>query len=221
MLSLVDDFEDAAAVIIALVNATPERFGALPSSIVKPPRPYPDYTTFPPTSLLENHIFVVGKGGASKYKATLRKPLNAQYTITGRRSFVYTARINPVPAGRDDDCSIVKFSYQVSTRSRENDLLGKARDAGVEHLPEVLGWDDLWTLKDSAEEVHRRRKAYMKRLGLELSDAAPIGEDRILRAIVYAEYFPIRELFAGNPELMPIMVNQMIDCEVLVSSIVC
>ena len=105
------------------------------------------------------------------------------------------------------------FTYQVSTRPRESDLVAPARDAGVEHIPEVHGWDDLWTLKDSAEEVYRRRKEYMKRLGLDIAEKVPVGEDRILRAIVYTEYLPIRELFTGNPELIPIMVDQMLDCE--------
>ena len=59
------------------------------------------------------------------------------------------------------------FAYQVSTRPRESDLLARARDNGVEHIVEVHGWDDLWTLKDSVEEVYRRGKEYVKRPGLD------------------------------------------------------
>ena len=213
VLSFVDDFEDAVVVILAMVNANPERFGALPNSVMAPPKPYPYATKFPPSTLLQNRFELRGAKRGDKYVVVLRKPLNAQYTITGRRSFVYTARITPSPKGYGKTGIIVKFSYQVATRTAESALVSHAKSCGVEHLPDIHGSEDLMTLKDNAQEVYRRRKKYMKRLGISISDEKPFCEDRILRGIVYTEYLSLRDLFGEHVELLPIMVDQMLDCK--------
>ena len=211
-LSFVDDFEDAVATIVAIVNCTAEQFGALPSSVMEPRTPYP--TGFPPESLLDNTFDVV-QPSSDALHVSLRQPLNIQYTITGRRSFIYTANVTPIPHGYKKDAVIVKFSYQVSTRKPENDLVARAQKCGVHHLPEIHGSRDLWLLKDRARDLTEKRKDLLSRLGLRVKgkrEDPPVYEDRILRAIVYTGYLSIRDLFAEHIELVPIMVEQMIDC---------
>ena len=41
----------------------------------------------------------------------------------------------------------------------------------------------------------------------------PLYEDRVFRAIVYSQYQSIKVLFGEHFELIPIMVDQMIDCK--------
>ena len=74
-------------------------------------------------------------------------------------------------------------------------------------------------MKDRSRDVSEKRKGLLKRLGLRIKgEVEPAYEDRIFRAIVYTEYFSIRDLFAEHVELVPIMVDQMIDCTHLVPS---
>ena len=55
-LSLLHDFEKVAALIIALAGCTPERFGAFPTTTMKPLLPYPK--AFPPPNLVGNSFVV-------------------------------------------------------------------------------------------------------------------------------------------------------------------
>lgn len=203
------DFETAAAVLIAIANCSPERFGALPTNAIKPADPYP--SAFPPRNLCNNSFILRAAEGRKRIKIALRLPLNIQYTLTGRRSFVYTARIASKSklTGSEDGNLIVKFSYQVSTRTAEDELVAAAHECGVDHLPKIHGWQDLWELKAGAS--HKRPDTDP---GSDDSKFAELGgESRILRAIVYTQYYSIRHLFTAHVELIPIMVDQMIDCK--------
>ena len=219
MLSLVGDFEDVAAIFIAIADCTPDRFGALPTSIIAPPNPYPQH--FPPPSLHGNLLSLkcVGEG---EMTVTLDQSVSAQYSLTGRRSFIYTADVKQRSPAATSTRVIVKFSYQVTTRSAEYDILEQARKRGVQHVADIHAWRELWTLTDSTRssafrQEKRDNNARKRDLIKKLAEATdmhgfPEYEDRIFRAVVYTEYGSIWTLFGKHFELVPIMVDQMIDC---------
>ena len=117
---------------------------------------------------------------------------------------------------------VVKFSYQAAGRAPEHGIIQSARDAGVSHLPVVHAWKDLWRLEDSAFTLAVRQRqsetnALREDIVKELRAAKntwnlPLYEDRVFRAIVYPQYYSIRDLFVEHYELIPVMVDQMIDC---------
>ena len=220
-LSLVSDFEKVAAIIIAIAGCTPERFGAFPPSVMRPLTPYPD--AFPPRDLNRNSFSVTSVEGNDELRVTLQSSLTTSYCLTGRRSFIYNASF--VPEAKPDTPErevVVKFSYQAAGRAPEQEIIKRALDAGVEHLPTVHAWKDLFQLEDSARVIAVRKKlretkATETEIRAELRDAKskygiPLYEDRVFRAIVYPKYGSIRDLFVKHFELIPIMVNQMIDC---------
>lgn len=136
--------------------------------------------------------------GPGLVRLKLQKFIFAQYVLQGRRTFLYDAQATPVVSKNG---LIVKFSYQASTRTPEQDLVAIARKAGVKHLPWIHMWGDLWKLSDSTRQVF-----------LEKSGGTAEYEDRTLRAIVYARYSPVKTLFVERCDLIPVMVDQMLDC---------
>ena len=226
-LSLVQDFEKVAALVIAIAGCTPERFGAFPPTVMKPLSPYPG--SFPPTSL-KGYVFPVQRvesadsaSGLTELRVKLQASLTTTYALTGRRSFIYTATTNPsVDAAHPKNSSVVvKFSYQAAGRAPEQGIIQLARNAGVSHLPVVHAWKDLWKLEDSAFTIavrQKKREAQVSAADIEELKATrntwklPLYEDRVFRAIVYPKYYSIRELFVERYDLIPVMVDQMIDC---------
>ena len=213
-LSFILDFEAAAAAILAIADCTAEHFGAIPSSVMKPPRAYPQ--SFPPRTLRGYSFSMPSLDGRNTFKLTLQDPVNISYGFTGRRSFIYTAAIRPIPDGYAKKSVIVKFSYQVNTRQPENVIVKLARDSGVDHIPDIHAYKDLWVLEDGTRTADERYRAAMERYGV-TTDADKNQEkryeDRVLRAIAYTAYESIRVLFKEKWELIPVMVDQMIDCE--------
>lgn len=200
-LSLIYDFEKAMAIIIAMARCTPDQVGILPCTILKPPTYHPD--VYPPPDLRGYTLRMTYPGLPQKVTVTLQEPLFTQYTLTGRRTFLYGATTSPVISTRE---VVIKFSYQVKKRPREHDLVDHARNAGVGHLPEVLMWCDLWDLSHGVRgRISGKPNPRSKK--------EPTYEERTLRAIVYVRYGDIRSLFAKRCDLIPVMVNQMIDCK--------
>ena len=210
-LSFLLDFEGAAAAILAVANCTAERFGALPSSVMKPPQPYPE--SFPPRSLHGYSFSMASLDNRDTFNLKLQDPVNVSYCLTGRRSFIYTAEIDPIPAGYPQKTVIVKFSYQVNTRKPEDQIVTLARNHGISHIPDIHAYQDLWVLEDGARVADERIRAAMEKYGLASEDPKKTYEDRVFRAIAYTAYDPLRNLFSERWELIPIMVDQMIDCE--------
>ncbi|KAJ3531015.1 hypothetical protein NM688_g7634 [Phlebia brevispora] len=194
-ISLVSDFEVFAAVIVAFACCTPEQFGSMPLSIMKSTGPA---RHIPPENLTKYKLTMTHPLQNKKVTVTLDKSLFTQYTLTGRRSFLYTIKTTPTVSSKD---MIVKFSYQVCTRKAEQDLVAIARKAGVKHLPRIHMWGELWKLSDGIRKVFYRK-----------SKGTAKYEDRTLRAIVYTQYASIKDLFSRSCELIPVMVDQMIDC---------
>ena len=221
-LSLIHDFEKFAAIVIAIVGCTPEYFGGFPTTVMKPLSPNPE--AFPPSDLTSNTFYVRRVKGKQKLHVTLAASVTTSYGLTGRRSFIYFAEVTPGVDPKKENKSevIVKFSYQAAHRALEQGIIERARKAGIGHLPVVHAWEDLWRLEDSSRVLAVRRKqrkthASKEAIEKELEAAKtihgfPLYEDRILRAIVYPQYQSIKDLFTDCFELIPIMVEQMIDC---------
>ncbi len=135
----------------------------------------------------------------SKVRVTLQDPVFTQYSLIGRRTFLYVIKTNSRKVKKP---MVAKFSYQVTSRKREQDILEVAREAGVEHLPEVHMWEDFWTMSEGVRAIFFDRR-----------DPDRDYEDRVFRGIVYSQYFPLKDLFSKSCELIPTMVYQMLDCE--------
>ena len=125
--------------------------------------------------------------------------------------------MDPIPNNYRKDLVIVKFSYQLTTLKPENRLVQLARNRGVEHIPEIYASQDLWLLEDRAriadEKLRAEIEQYVAECGGPSAGCKKAYEDRVFRAIAYTAYRSIRDLFAEKWELIPVMVDQMIDCE--------
>ena len=201
-ISLIEDFEKATAVIVGIACSNPAQLGALPSVISPPPSlPYPD--NWPPESLKEhtvlipNSVIATRSNTAQNLQITLKDPVFTQYILSGRRTFVYTTETQPAVQKGE---LIVKFSYQVSTRRKEYELVNIARKAGVTHLPTIHAWGDLWNMSDGIRQI------FHDKAGAEY-------EDRTLRAVIYDRYLPLETLFPNSPGSIPIMAYQIMDCK--------
>ena len=197
--SIINDFELAAALILGFAQCGPEQLGYVPERVFVPPSLAPGEDHFPPQSLTGYRVKFPDDG----VEMTLRDPLFSAHALVGRRTFVYTAESNTVVSSFPRKV-VVKFSYQPSGESghREQDLVRVARDNHVGHLPKLHASADLWTLSDGVRDAFYT-----------LSGGAAEYEDRTLRAIVYDRYASVRGLFGRRPELIPVMVDQMIDCK--------
>ncbi|KAJ3552550.1 hypothetical protein NM688_g4094 [Phlebia brevispora] len=194
-ISLVADFEVFASVMVGIASCTCEQFGTLPPTVMEPSAAS---RHVPPEHLGRYKLTMTHPVSKTDVTVTLSKSLFTQYTLTGRRSFLYTIKTTPSVSSKD---MIMKFSYQVCTRKAEQDLVAIARTAGVKHLPRIHMWGELWKLSDGIRKIFYRK-----------SKGAAEYEDRTLRAIVYTQYASIKELFTHSCELIPVMVDQMIDC---------
>ncbi|KAJ3543491.1 hypothetical protein NM688_g5848 [Phlebia brevispora] len=193
-LSLLTHFERFAAIVVGFAQCTPEQFGTIPASVLRPRIPY--RRNFPPQDLSDFSLRITDESTEQEVEVTLGEPLFAQYALTGRRTFLYTAETDPIISGRK---SIVKFSYQVSTRQSEHELVKIARKARVRHIPEVHISADVWKMSEGVRRVFFQDQEYGY-------------EDRTLRCIVYRRYNSIKPLFAVSCELIPVMVHQMLNC---------
>ncbi|PSS06641.1 hypothetical protein PHLCEN_2v3597 [Hermanssonia centrifuga] len=194
-LSIIHDFETFAAVHVGFACCEPSQWGAIPPVIKPPPSAaYPEH--FPPLSLRGYTFDTSVRSTGEKVTITLEEPIFSQYNLVGRRTFLYAIKTKSKTLKKP---MIVKFSYQVTTRRPEQDFVKIAREAEVGHLPEIHMWEDLWKMSDGVRAAfHEKSNDY---------------EDRILRALVYTQYLPLKELFSKSCDLIPEMVNQMLDCE--------
>ncbi|THG96597.1 hypothetical protein EW026_g5264 [Hermanssonia centrifuga] len=197
-LSLFDDFEQIAAILVAFACCEPSQWGSLPPNIVKPPRssPYPE--SFPSNNLKGYTLEMTLSEGGNKVHVTLQDPIFTRYSLVGRRTFLYAIKTNSRKLRKP---MVAKFSYQATTRKREQDFIEVAREAGVGHLPEIHMWGDFWNMSEGVRAI------FFKRCGPDHE-----YEDRVFRGIVYSQYFPLKDLFSKSCELIPTMVYQMLDC---------
>ncbi len=194
-ISIIHDFETFAAVQVGFACCEPSQWGALPPIIKPPPSAaYPE--SFPPQSLRGYMFGASIRSTGEKVTITLGDPIFSQYSLVGRRTFLYAIKTKSKTLRKP---LIAKFSYQVTTRMPEQEFVEIAREAGAGHLPEVHMWEDLWKMSDGVRAAfHEKSDEY---------------EDRVLRALVYTQYFPLKELFSKSCDLIPEMVDQMLDCE--------
>ena len=200
-ISLIEHFEKFAAIIVGFAFLSPEEYGMLPAATFIPHEPYSRH--FPPRDL-EEYTIHPPKDAPEKWKAvsiTLDEPIFTQYTLTGRRTFVYHVYSDP-PIDSVTSKNVLKLSYQVSSRKSEETLVAHAKRMNVPHLPQIHMSADLWKMSDGIRDIFVDDRG--KRLKY---------ENRTLRAILYRPYRPIEPLLRENMELIPVMVSQMLDCE--------
>ena len=63
------------------------------------------------------------------------------------------------------------------------------------------------------EKLRAEMTKYVMERGGPSEGSKKAYEDRVFRAIAYTAYESIRDLFVEKWELIPVMVDQMIDCE--------
>lgn len=134
-----------------------------------------------------------------------------QYTLFGRRSFIYTAHIATNNEESDKDAEpkmfTVKFSYEVDGRDTEHSLINIAHANGVPHMPQIfyvarypqaaaLQYPDNAPEQQEIETVTDGRAAY----------------DRVLHAMVLPKYNTVYPLMAQFIYLLPRLVDQVLDC---------
>lgn len=224
-LSVIQDFEKFAAIIVCLACCSPEQLGATPKICPPSGTPYPDH--FPSKSMSgytvdlsvicddENAEATSTPASASTsastsattsstgkplFRVTLGSSIFAQYTLVGRHTIVYNAAVENVPACAPGTALVVKVSQQVHTRLKEYDLVNSARRAGVKNLPELHLAGDLW----SPDEGLR---------GLFYEEDQANYEKHVLHALVYTKYEPLGALFSRSSRYLGEMVYQMLECE--------
>ncbi|KAJ3552748.1 hypothetical protein NM688_g3990 [Phlebia brevispora] len=195
-ISIIENFEIFAAIIVGFACCTPEQFGVFPTSVLQPHIPYAQQ--FPLQSLKEGTIVIPDPLTKERINVTMDQCLFAQHILIGRRTFLYTVDTDPVIS---KDKLIMKVSYQVTTRRKEYDLVALVKEKIVRHLPQIHLWADLWQLSDGVRDLFLQKDKQRVKY-----------EDRVLRAIIYTRYSQIRPLFSENIQLIPVMVDQMIDC---------
>ncbi|THG97260.1 hypothetical protein EW026_g4697 [Hermanssonia centrifuga] len=204
--SLLSDFPKVMAILVGFACLGHEKWGAIPPAILPPASaPYP--THFPPESLKDHSFHLIHPTSTQKVGVTLTKSLFTQYNLVGRRTFLYDIETNTVIS---KDPLVVKLSYQVVSRKAEHAVLAIAKEAEVEHLPEVHMWGDLWAMSDGIRQIFYDVSSEMSedKEGPEVATY----EDRTLRALVYTKYRPLKELFSKSCDLVLVMVDQMLDC---------
>ena len=207
-LSLVDQFEEVAAALVAIACCDATRLGAMQG--VAPPKELKYPTSFPPSNLTGYTIKMPfphqRRVRQPQMVVTLDTPLFCQYALVGRHTIVYNATTS-APVGRKKGKAVIlKLSQQAKGRKPEQEFLTAAIDAGVDHLPELHSARDLGTLSDGIRGIFLKKDM----------DHSDVFEDRILRAIVYTQYVPLEQLLETSskaPEYIKLMVDQMLDCE--------
>lgn len=142
-LSLVDDFEETAAVLVSLALCDDFPLGALQTIQLAPGLEFPRDFPLPD---LRGCLLTVDHNDSRYCRSMtleLRNLVCSEFLLGGRQRFIYTAFAN----GRlKDQTVMVKLLYQAKSRKRGEDLLQRARRAGVDHLVELHASVDLWSL---------------------------------------------------------------------------
>lgn len=201
--SIVEDFEKFAAMIIALARCTPEQLGYMPSCILQPPVGRANDGPLPfKLDLVGYSVDILDSKTNTTHRVVLKEYASSHDTFFGSRAVVYTAS-----APLTNNNVSVKLSYQAPVAVSEQQIVALARANGVKNLPRIHLCRDLWKLSDGV-----RRTLFLEKIG------EPTGfEDRILRASVYTQYQNLQNLFNTRPDLIPIMTNQLLDCELVTS----
>ena len=193
-LSLIDDFEVVAAIIIAIGFCDWSRFGFLPILDLSTSKSLPE--DFPPRSLKVYSGDLSPLDGSLALPVILNKPNFTHNSLVGCRTFVYDSTTNVASlAGQG---AAVKFSLQVRPRKPESQLLEIARRGDISRLPEPHP-----TASDGIRHVFSEK--------LEAFHKGP--EDRVLRAPLSTRYLPLRALFSKESVHLKTMVKQMLECE--------
>ncbi|EKM49064.1 uncharacterized protein PHACADRAFT_107624, partial [Phanerochaete carnosa HHB-10118-sp] len=195
-LSVIQDFEKFAAILICLACCSAERLGAMPKICLPNDTPYPDH--FPPKSM-DGHTINMFPANCDSENAEIT-PIFAKYALVGRHTTVYNATAENLLTCAPGTPLVVKFSQQVHTCLKEQDLLNAARAARVRNLPSLRLARDLWSLSEGF-------------CGLFCEEEPVNYERRVLRAPVFTKYEPLEVLFSRSSRYLGEMVYQMLNCD--------
>ncbi|KAI0692609.1 hypothetical protein BC835DRAFT_45077 [Cytidiella melzeri] len=196
-LSLITNFEQVAAIFVALAYCDAEQFGAIPAHVITPPTTKPHPSAFPIRCLKEHTIDLSTDEDKEKnvpFIVTLGKHIYSQYALVGRRTTIYEGTTSAAGGGR----VIVKVSQQYVKRTSEFDLVEHARKLGIEHVPEFLKSKDLWYLSSGIRKL--------------FATAPDPDNDRVLRCLVMDRYTPLSEKLVQAPDSLMEMAKQLITC---------
>lgn len=204
-LSLIEDFEKVAAVLVALASCDATGWGAMP--VLKPPprKSFPE--NFPSTDLsgFTFEIATPPHEGGCTARIRLKDAIFCQYALVGRRTFVYSAETTTKSLKKTlGKVFVVKFSQQVESRTPENEIIAIVTAAGVRHLPKTYFSSDLWQLRDGPRRIFHGE-----------DNCDQLYDNRILRVLVCKKYTPLQVVLLKHPEYLPQMICEMLDCKYL------
>ncbi|KAH9896016.1 hypothetical protein C8Q73DRAFT_462273 [Cubamyces lactineus] len=140
-----------------------------------------------------------------QHRVTFKECVYSQYALVGRRTVVYAAQANPPFAGQGPAERIVaKLSYQVTSRTAEDELIAAARVKGVPHIPTVYGRHDLFDIESLQDGIRAR---VVKHCG-----AFYNYENRVARIIVVKMYTPLKQRLHKHPRDLIRMVDEISEC---------
>ena len=96
----------------------------------------------------------------------------------------------------------LKILYRPSTKDKDSEmhLVTVAKLKEVPNLPVICLLEDIWKLSDGA------RPAFLKNGGA-------VYDDMVLQVVGYPAYMPVQALFVERIDMLPVMVDQMLDCK--------
>ena len=195
-ISLLDDFEMVAAILIGIACCTPEQLGALPAQFV-PPQSAEMSQQWPLKDLIGYNLMIPVLHGEPE-AVTFEKLLSTDDLELGSRSSKYA--ILPRTDISGDDL-MVKISYELDSRPKEGDLIAMGREAGIDYLPTIASTYDIWRTSDGLRHAFETL-------------AEVKYERRILRATIYRRYLPLYSLLlTRSPGIVASLVDQILDCK--------
>ncbi|EKM50308.1 uncharacterized protein PHACADRAFT_201147 [Phanerochaete carnosa HHB-10118-sp] len=125
-------------------------------------------------------------------RVILGSPIFAKYALVGRHTTVYNATAENLPTCAPGTPLVVKFSQQVHTRLKEQDLLNATRAARVKNLSSLRLARDLWSLSEGFR-------------GLFCEEEPVNYERRVLRAPIFTNFNNIMVL-RDEPDGKPLFI---------------
>ncbi|KAH9896004.1 hypothetical protein C8Q73DRAFT_835422 [Cubamyces lactineus] len=191
-LCLLNNFADFAAAVIALKRLETSGQEVVPGLFLPDGKSTRDLVL---AGTLQGCSFdIPGDSAADRmqHRVTFGECIYSQGAVVGRRTVVYTGQAEPQFDGRGPaECIAVKLSYQVTSRTAEHELIARAHEKNVPHIPTVYGHRDLFDLESLQDGIRAR---VVKHCG-----AFYNYENRVARIIVVKMYTPLLQRLRKQP----------------------
>ncbi|KAH9896006.1 hypothetical protein C8Q73DRAFT_780874 [Cubamyces lactineus] len=204
-LCLVKDFADFAAAVVALECLDASGWGVIQRLILPEGMSTGDLLF---AGTLRGCSFdIPGDSAADRmqHRITFAECMHLSYALVGRRTLVYDAQANPpFKSQKPGECIVAKFSYQVTTRVAEHELIARAHEKNVPYIPTVYGHCDLFDIESLQDSIRAR---IVKHCG-----AFYNYENRVARIIVIKMYTPLLQRLREEPLDLVRMVDHISEC---------